>query len=240
MPIYNAYRERTRLPGIVDDKALSGVNPGSFAGLIVWLAARMETAFADNDDVGTWTDHSGLGHDATQATADNKPHYKTGIINGNAVLRFDGTNDTMTLGDLSAHFATAATVFVVASACSQYNLYTTHSNGDADIYWNTSGTGYFGPFRTGRYEGWPAVVPTTGNHLWVVKSVTGVGGYEVIIDNISKGVQNATHAAGTAHGLSENKRLTGDIAEVILYDTVLSAGNIDIIEAYLNAIYAIY
>lgn len=66
----------------------------------------------DADPVGTWTDSSGLGNNATQGTAGFKPLYKVGILNGKPVVRFDGTDDkigpTLTV-------AQPDTIFIVLS-----------------------------------------------------------------------------------------------------------------------------
>jgi hypothetical protein len=235
-----ATRMRMGAAGVSGGGGPSGDTP-PVAGYVMWLAARKETAFSDNDTVQTWTDQSGNGHHATAPTETARPVFKTNILNGEPVLRFDGTWDQLGMGDLSSVYPTAATVFVVATISSgSYNLYTSHGGGVADVWWSFGGTGYFGPFRTGRYSSWPSGVPTTGSHLWVVKSATGTGTYEVIIDNTSKGTQNATHDGGTEHGLSLNRKLTGDIAEVIAYNTALSQSDIDSVEAYLNGIYALW
>lgn len=71
-------------------------------------------AGADDDPVTTWPDVSGSGNDAGQATAGAKPTYKTNILNGKPVVRFDGTADFMSLASLitAAGDATMVIVFV--------------------------------------------------------------------------------------------------------------------------------
>lgn len=49
-----------------------------------------ELSLSDGDSVSTWSDQTGNGYDLTAGTA---PTYKTGIINGNPVVRFDGVDD---------------------------------------------------------------------------------------------------------------------------------------------------
>lgn len=44
----------------------------------------------DGDSVSTWGDETGNGYDLTAGTA---PIYKTSVINGNPVVRFDGVDD---------------------------------------------------------------------------------------------------------------------------------------------------
>lgn len=67
--------------------------PKEISGLTLWFAADRLTGFNDGDAVTTWPDLSGNGYDVTQATAANKPLYKTGIFKGRPALLFDGSND---------------------------------------------------------------------------------------------------------------------------------------------------
>src|SRR5687768_11145672 len=87
--------------------------PSDIAGLKLWLKADAITGLADGDPVTTWADSSGEGNDFTQGTAGNKPIYKTSILFGLPVVRFDGTDDVLLGGDLSADFPSAATLFVL-------------------------------------------------------------------------------------------------------------------------------
>jgi hypothetical protein len=225
--------------GLVNNVAGGGL---PVSGAVVWLAARLETGYVDNDSVGLLTDQTGNGHDAIQATPGYKPVFKTNILNAKPVIRFDGSDDTLSLGDLHLVVPNAATLFVVAKPNNDtsYVIYSTHSVADADIYW-LFGSGYFGPFRTGRYDMWPAYIPHTDTHLFIVKSITGIGTYEVIVDHGSKGTQDATHSGGAVHAISPAFRpFTGDVAEIIMYDTVLSQAQTDSVEAYLSNIYKIF
>jgi hypothetical protein len=54
--------------------------------------------------VSTWTDLAG-SNNASQATSTNQPTFQTNVLNGNPIVRFDGTNDFMT-------FASGASVSV--------------------------------------------------------------------------------------------------------------------------------
>jgi hypothetical protein len=69
---------------------------------------------SDADPVTTWADTSGLSHDATAAVGE-KPIYKTGILNGKAVVRYDGT---MRMTTASFPRAQPTTVCLVGNATS--------------------------------------------------------------------------------------------------------------------------
>jgi len=74
-----------RLPG--------GFDPRQIPGLKLWLDASQIAGLNDGDAVGTWSDLSGNGNDATQATASNKPTFQTNELNGLPSIQFDGVDD---------------------------------------------------------------------------------------------------------------------------------------------------
>ncbi len=74
--------------------------PSDITGLRIWLKADAITGLVNNDPVATWTDSSGNGFNVTQATGSKKPLYKTSILNGLPVVRFDGTDDELGTGTL--------------------------------------------------------------------------------------------------------------------------------------------
>ncbi len=70
------------------------LKPKSFAATAAW-DSRYISGLSDGNAVSTWSDLSGNGKDLTQTTGANQPLYKTGILGGNPVVRFDGSNDNM-------------------------------------------------------------------------------------------------------------------------------------------------
>lgn len=62
------------------------------------LKASAITGLNDGDPVSTWPDSSGNGHDVT-AAGTARPLYKTNILNGKPVVRFDGINDLLVSSD---------------------------------------------------------------------------------------------------------------------------------------------
>lgn len=69
--------------------ALAGFNPLSLSPAL-WLNDT-------GSDPSVWTDMSGNGRDASQATVGHRPAIVTGALNGRQVRRFDGVNDFMGL-----------------------------------------------------------------------------------------------------------------------------------------------
>jgi len=55
---------------------------------------------SDNTSVSAWTDRSANNHSIAQSTAANQPTFRTNQMNGNPVVRFDGSNDFLDGGDI--------------------------------------------------------------------------------------------------------------------------------------------
>lgn len=83
------------------------------AGATLVLDARYIAGLADGDMVATWSDRSGNGNNATQSTDAEKPIYKVGIQGGGAVVRFDGSNDSLIYGTSLFTYTGGRTVFSV-------------------------------------------------------------------------------------------------------------------------------
>ena len=71
----------------VEFEMVSTVQP---TGLILWLDAEDYSS-------GTWPDKSGTGNTVSQNTSGNQPTLVTNGLNGNPVVRFDGTDDYLDL-----------------------------------------------------------------------------------------------------------------------------------------------
>jgi hypothetical protein len=85
--------------------------PLATASMKMWLDAP-SLALANNDPVASWTDMSGLGNHAVQASATLKPLFKINILNGLPMLLFDGGNDFMAFPS-GCDLTNQCTVFVV-------------------------------------------------------------------------------------------------------------------------------
>jgi hypothetical protein len=74
-------------------------------GLLMWLDANETSTLLTavggatevemNGQVSQWSDRSGSGRNATQATSANRPILATSVENGRRCVRFDGVNDFM-------------------------------------------------------------------------------------------------------------------------------------------------
>ena len=62
---------------------------------ILWYRADAIQGLSDGASVATWSDSSGNGNNATQASSGNRPVWKQNVLNGYPVVRFNGTNSSL-------------------------------------------------------------------------------------------------------------------------------------------------
>lgn len=227
--------------------------PLSISGLVLWLDASYITGFNDGDSVTTWSDLSGNGNDATQATASKRPVYKVNIINGRPVVRFDGTDDFMA-APTGARPPTSYTVFIVAAInnlvpATYYRLIATLDSGgnvglalmrqgDNNTWRHTWGTGV----TTSDVEGGTVVVSVfdivIGTHNGTTSSLfeNGSSVGTPISSAYSQGT-NDVEVGSTSGGTIGF--LNGDIAAIGIYTSSLSTTDRQRIERYLGSRYGI-
>lgn len=234
--------------------------PSDVSGLALWLKADT-LVLADGAAVSSWADQSGNGRNAAQATGTKQPLYKVNIINGKPVLRFDSTDDCLTIPAVDFSSTAGLSLFVVTAtipSATDRIIFETSANSstsdgaillyrqtDNKVQANLHGSGvnnntfittatitsaatvisavYDRALSTNETTAWlngatagtrPNNADTTGNH----------GNFAINI-----GARN--NGASVPFG--------GDIAEIILYNSALSAVNRLFVERYLGAKYGI-
>lgn len=201
----------------------------------LWLKAG-DIAQADGTAVSSWPDASGNGFAFTQGTGTKQPTYKTGILNGQAVVRYDGgdalasTTITSTAGD--------HTVFGIA-----------HSSTATYMFDNTDGGRWIaGIHGSGAYwdGSWHGTAISTGGTTELLTWVLDDAGAEVFKNGTSytTGTWDATSRMGGTQVLGarqdqSTQMMTGDIAEWIVYEGALNTAQRTIIENYLAAKYGL-
>ena len=203
-----------------------GTSPSSIAGLSLWLKADSIVGLNDGDTVGSWTDQSPNVNSANQLTEILKPLYKTNILNGKPVVRFDGGNDEMTISQGITH----GTTFIVGKRSSTSSPF-------AEV-----GGGSIGNRRglIGIY--YPAYA-SYDEYYVNGTSVPNGGGGAINTQLIFTGRSPTTPVNSTSfrlgYGSPSYASLNGDIAEIIIYDTSLTSTNRQLIESYLQKKYGI-
>jgi hypothetical protein len=218
-------------------------NENTWQGLRLWLRAD---AGITNSSVDRWADQSGNHFDGTQSTAANRPAFVSGAINGNPVVRFNGTNDSLDFGNL-LNGTTQSEVLVVLKAAvdtpvADRSLWFLGAGNSAGRYPAADGTISEGFGSTIiRNIGNPAR-PLDQYHLY---NVAGAANYWSA--RINGLVQNQVYAntytfQTTPHlgyGLATSVYFAGDIAELVIFDHVLSGVERDTVEGYLNLKYTL-
>jgi hypothetical protein len=226
--------------------AVSGlVDPTSISGLKLWLKADA-LALSDGTAVSSWTDSSGLGNHATQATGANQPILKTSILGGKPVIRFDGANDYLQTATFSSSLS-SSTIFAVGKVGTadqtQFvfdGIDSTHRN--AVLHYSTF-EGGAGANKLDQFAG-TEVFGTSTNGVFAeisavfngASSATYIDGSLVISGDV--GSQSLSGLTVAARYTAANF-LAGDLAEIIVYDSALSTANRKNVEQYLASKYTL-
>jgi hypothetical protein len=243
--------------GLPDSWVWDSFDPTAISGLKLWLKADA-LALANNDPVASWTDSSGNSNHAAQATSGLRPLFKTSIQNGRPVVRFDATDDLLESGNFMAG-TSALTVIAVASKTTANNtglvLAAKHGTfGAADGEW---------VFRLSEDAGGGDQVQLSGNQAvagflnayvtstsvfpaFMIASLVWAGSTEPVFrDNgaalatASSGwdtiatMPTSSHTVKVGHVDGFNVPSGGDIAELLVLDSALSAANHNLIGNYL-------
>lgn len=218
---------RTRNPGFiqpdVQDMTLTGMD-----NLQLWFRAD-KINLSDNDPVVTWADDSGNGRDATQGVAGNRPVFKTNIIGGYPVVRFSGAKFL----DFTSYIYNLSTYFVVWSR-------TTNGN---DVVLGYSGVFYAYLQYASLWHMYSAanISVAMGTGTFLLKSM--MYNNSVYAGYTNGSAHTPLAGAGDAYYRyigANTGVLSGDIAEVVVFDTNLSTLNRQFVENYLNTKYALW
>lgn len=255
------------MPGILQPLLGYGTisTPNQIAGLQLWYdatvasATNFDPAPTDGSLVQRWVDKLGNGRNADQSNSNKKPSWRANQQNGNGALLFDGTNDTLTLNPIGtwALSQPGVTMFLVVKAATLTgtpNITATNTNGYR-FYWNTKWTIEF----AGGNATSDVVGDTTGYHI-----MTAV--YNGTLTDANATVQNnkrlkfrydkveraltfntavGTTTSGAANGLNIGSDSTGTnyyngyIGEMIIYTQTLTPIQINTVESFLAAKWAL-
>lgn len=207
---------------------------------------------ANGEAVETWTRTSGTAN-LTQLTGASQPIYNTGIINGQPVLTFDGTDDFMSHScSITGTTASWAAVFrsVTASGADRGAVLWDGSSND----WNSTTTGIFllqntaTNWRTSRANA-DRVTYTVGaspaNFIIIsiydgTNSVVWVNGVKQTPAACTGTFGATTFYLGAGYSGGVGFYTNFQVAATGLWSTGLSDEQAQTLSAYWNAIYAVY
>ena len=217
------------------------------SNLAMWLDAEdASTITLNGSTVSQWSDKSGNGRHATQATAANQPTYASSAINSKPALSLDGVNDFMNLPLSSSVINNQASVFMVV------RITTAQSNYNATLAWsigvgsvsvgigpfgaaNTYGLyGTFGAGATNLFDIGPTAINT--NYLsslsWTNNGLSVNGGFNGA--NISGTRTNSfTGIVNGLLGLDATSYSSATVGEIVITPMALDIQNRQKVEGYL-------
>jgi len=216
--------------GPVGFRLSSGFKPSQIPGLQLWLDASQITGLNDGDAVATWSDVSGNARDFTQGTASSRPTYKTNQRGSLPAVLFDGIDDYLS-ATFSCTGKTVVCVFKITGGV-QYDRPFNFSPDYKCLYRDTTNT------RVGSYNGvfGPLLAGVSTGFLTAIWTFDGSGS-NLRVDGV-----DATPVAGSfgtafngSHSVSAPSfEHTGYVAHLLVYDTVISAGDIASLETYFG------
>jgi hypothetical protein len=241
--------------------------PADVTGLRLWLKADAITGLSDGAAVATWPDSSGLGNDAGEGTGTFQPTYQTNEVNGLPCVRFDGTDDRLSIPGTNMLAASNNAAGLTAFA---YVNLSSPSNASRDIYSISNGTDAtatrikFGQ-RAVTLGEWSLsgrrLDADTAQNLVGNQTQTGWQLYTVVSDWanasafiyrnenletsttswLTAGNTSATNALACRVGVAPSggsEYWIGDIAEIAVYDNAVSTADRQALWTYFQAKYA--
>lgn len=261
--VYNTALSATTIKSNMDSQSEQYDIPKSVSNLQLWMKAD-SLNLADGTAVSTWTDSSTNSFTATQVGA-ARPTFKTNILNGKPVIRFDRTQSQyLDLGSVlskSANFSYFAVykttdinqvqgVFGGLACCAITARWATleisrNVVGSVNSY-NSNGSNYSDAYTSS------AVL--TNNTFYITSSVyTNGSNYPLIYMNgvapAISGMNSGAYATSNSGanepfsigrwGNYNAEYFAGDVAEIIIYSKALSDAERLRIEGYLKAKYGL-
>jgi hypothetical protein len=226
----------------------AGFTPASIADLAGWYRADA-LALANNAPVASWADGSGTGNLLSQGTGVSQPLFKTNIVNGKPVVRFDGANDWLEYAGAPGGFGaqTGQTIFLVA----QYAV-------DTDLLTAVTTNPGFNALQVFFGGGNPRFQGSMGAAIATVTgAIKAVGVWHSTVlrfDDITDGLECFTNGVFQTNNFEAGAFATntitlgrrsavaglyfaGDIAEVGIYSRSLTSPELTRLHAYLAGKY---
>lgn len=217
--------------------------PPSPANLKLWVRPESLSGLNNDDPVASWSDESGNGNHLSDGSVPEQPLYKTNQLNGHAGVQFDGVNDRLTAVVLSTN--TIYTMFVVAKFFS--------ATGTEALFRVGEGGGYGMLKDAGSREVLHRVVAaltdgaaTTSAELWsAVRTSAPLAKF--FVNGVQKTITNDTSAVNAPDAITylgifnpgAGLYFSGQVYEILSYDTNLSDADRQLVENYLIAKYAL-
>jgi hypothetical protein len=217
----------------------AGFVPTDEPTLDFWLTAD-SLALSDNDPVVDWLDQSPSHLNYGQNSAGAQPKYKTNIVNGRPVVRFDG-NDQLASDPTSLPWTTANTVIWCGSPSSTNGYlfaevaFISHFGGKAfEYFWPASGA-----------ERATFVASASGFHILTLTRTNGTGNYIGYFDGAQVFSNPVVASNWNGSGLqtigarTSSDFATMDLCQMMHYSSILNSTSLNNVHTYLGDEYGI-
>jgi hypothetical protein len=222
---------------------------------VVWFKADAITGVTNGGALAAWTDSTGNGYNATQGTLSQEPTYVTNAMNSLPVVRFNTTNSTsLSFTRPVQDDFTIICVFQSTQGLYSGSLYYQGAglvNGEVAGVINDFGTCLFANGAISAGTGNPDVAVASGAgyndgnpHIFTFTRTRSTGLVSLYVDGslvgtTTGGTQSLTSPAVLVLGAQQTliNFLTGDIAEVQVFNTALFGTKQQAAEAPLFAKY---
>ncbi len=261
-----AFRKSFQSAFITPEAAVATFTPTQLTGLKLWYAPRT-LGLTDGTAISTNTDRSGNGWDAT-ATTTARPTFKTNIVNGLAIARYDGSANGMGVaaGALgitnNVASCTMVSIFSTTSIAAVVQAIFTVSIGGGGTVARTSqninrsaGKAELRGKRTDA-EGSTSVTGSAslststfyifvGQVSWttnVIKGYLNGGTADISGAWLSSGNTAATDSTNIKLGVSNTGAasfFSGDLGDQLMYVPALSLSDLNLLGAYLGTTYGL-
>lgn len=212
-------------------------NPASIPGCQLWLDAADTSTVALNGstNVSLWIDKSGNGNTVTQDTSANQPTYVTNVVNGNPVIRFNGTSHVLQTTSFTSLGTNSVSFWLV-----ERNL-SNSGGGGAPFSFNSGPNGGIVFQNNNGLQPLPNSVPYTSSVARIVfynRTNTGSGdstylngGVVTTRDDNTTGTYGTTFAVGMR--IPSTIYTSGDICEILIFIGMPTTSQRQKVEGYL-------
>lgn len=228
-----------------------GGSPLLLRGLQLWLdAADTSTITESSNLVSQWDDKSGNSKNAT-GTGDARPTTNASTISNKNVLTFNGTSDVLAT---TQNWPLEGNIFIVCkptaiatSVVHRRIISSTAPPGVTDGEYIVDYAESGGSYRLRFLTSGANIIGTTtfelGDTILIeARFSASANTTEVLLNGVSQGTDGNTNTAENlpiyigedTDGGAGNEFFGGDIAEMDIYDRVLTTGEIAAVETYLN------
>jgi hypothetical protein len=210
-------------------------------GCVLWLDAADASTITGTTTVSEWRDKSGNGNTLSQTTSSQQPTIVANVVGALPVVRFTGTSTSSTSLQRSTFtsLGTQGITFILVernmtdpglAGAAPFSFGATGSPNSGIVYQNNGG---LQPFAGIAFNS-----STPRIHIYYRPNTSGSGtatGYEngtsVVIVDTTTGTYSTTFAVGLR--LAGSLPMSGDICEIIFFNTALTTSQRQQIEGYL-------